>query len=240
MSPAHLQLGASAAKSPSSQFAATPRRQKTIGVAVGRHLVLAGTHRLDPVDPHQSAHPALADTEPCFLERPTISLASCEDDSFDCPQGRALRINCAAKAQAILLANMGKDLQVSPVAAARGPRTPRSIAARTDPHYPANRLYWPHMTPALHECEPHGRWLAKNCPKRSGPFLIYPSPPSEPGSQGEAAHSQGLNLLAAPPPDHWADIAISTFAASTCQPPNQTQSANAANQWSAQSAPPPA
>ena len=58
---------------------------------------------------------------------------------------------------------MGKDLQVSPVAAARRSRTPRSIAARADLHYPADRLYWPHMTPALHECEPHGRWLAKNC-----------------------------------------------------------------------------
>ena len=58
---------------------------------------------------------------------------------------------------------MCQDLQVNPVAAARGPRTPRSIAAGADPHYPADRLYWPHMTPALHECEPHGRWLAKNC-----------------------------------------------------------------------------
>ena len=37
-------------------------------MAVGCHLVLAGTNRLDGIDPHQPAYPALAAIEPSFLQ----------------------------------------------------------------------------------------------------------------------------------------------------------------------------
>lgn len=67
------------------------RRDTQAMMAVHRNLVFASADRLDPVDPHEAANPALADIKASLLE-------------FHSHPGTTV----TAKAQAILFPNMGQ------------------------------------------------------------------------------------------------------------------------------------
>jgi hypothetical protein len=93
-----------------------------------------------------------------MVSRPaSFNSMSCEGGPFGCPQGRALRINCAAKAEAILLADMRQHFDVPALPSARRTQAPGAVATGTDPHHPADRLHSPLVPPAVDEREPHGR-----------------------------------------------------------------------------------
>ena len=70
-------------------------------VAVGRHLVLTCTNRLDPVEAHQSTDTALTNIEACLFEL-----------------HRHARATIAAKAQAVLFLDLGQYLHVCALALA--------------------------------------------------------------------------------------------------------------------------
>lgn len=141
MSPAHLRLGGLAAKSPSRQFAATPKAM----MAVRRDLMLACANRPHPVDPNEAANAALANGEASLLQ-------------LHC-HPRAI---ISAKAQIILLPNMRQYHHVRPLPTTDRARPPGPIAAITHLEDMAHQLHRLEIPPTMYKGEPHGLWLAKN------------------------------------------------------------------------------
>jgi hypothetical protein len=126
--PAHFWLGTAATKSPSSRLAAQrfsgPRRRllSVVTPSTARRagaqdrLVSMRTDRLDPAQSHQST-----DTATPNIEAPTSRPASLNDPNslgvilgrpLRLPTRQALRVNCAAKAEAVLFPDMSKHRHI--------------------------------------------------------------------------------------------------------------------------------
>src|SRR5690606_19574437 len=110
------------------------------------NLMPAGANRPDPVYPHQSTNAALTNIKPRLFK-------------LHCHPRSAV----AAKAKIILVLDVRQHFHIHAGPLAHWARTPGTIAARRYPHYTTQHLDRPYMAPAIHKCEPHGRWLAKNC-----------------------------------------------------------------------------
>jgi hypothetical protein len=129
------------------------------------HLVLAGANRARLwIVPPALSPPAL----PLILisrltrhsptsRRTSLSSIVVRGRPLRLPAGRALRVNCAAKAQAILFPDMRQYLQIRSIPTTHGPGAPRTITTSDYPHHAADRFHRPHSTPALHAKFPLAR-----------------------------------------------------------------------------------
>ena len=117
-------------------------------IRVGSDPTCAEVSRADLGQSYPTLRPADGGSTPCDIQRPDrqillhpVAHCPCED-GHSCPGS-----GCAAPGYG--------PAPSCPLADRSGP--PRTIAPGADLQHPADRLYPPHVTPALHESELHER-----------------------------------------------------------------------------------
>ena len=108
-------------------------------ITVGRALELSAADDLDTILAHQAAHPALADADAQLVQ-------------LLCHARSAV----AAKAQAVLVANVGQEHHVTPLAMRWGPVLPGMKTALRHPHQAAQMAAGQHAAILGNILKPHG------------------------------------------------------------------------------------